>query len=176
MIFTETPLSGAYLIDIEPKRDERGFFSRVWCAGELSQLGLDTRVAQINIGWNERAGTVRGLHYQKSPFAEVKIVRCLAGAIYDVIVDLRPHSPTFGQWFGVELSAENHRAIYVPEGFAQGYQALCDGAEMSYSTTKTFAPAHATGVRYDDPALAITWPLPIGMVSDPDKNWPDLVR
>jgi dTDP-4-dehydrorhamnose 3,5-epimerase len=173
MIFTETPLPGAYLIDIEPKRDERGFFSRIWCADELGRLGLNTQILQVNVGWNHRAGTVRGLHYQTAPQAEVKIVRCTAGGIFDVIVDLRPDSPTFKRWFGVELSAANHRAIYVPEGFAQGYQALTDGAAMSYSTTRAFAPAHATGVRYNDPAFGIVWPAPITMVSTADTVWAD---
>jgi dTDP-4-dehydrorhamnose 3,5-epimerase len=167
----ETPLRGAYTIDLEPKRDERGFFARQWCVDTLASHGLVCPISQINVGSNLLAGTVRGLHYQTAPHAEVKVLRCTAGAVYDVIVDLRPESATFKQWFGVELSAENHRTLYVPEGFAQGYQTLTDNAEIYYMTTKPFAPQHATGVRYDDPAFGIRWPRAASVISQADQSW-----
>lgn len=176
MKFIETKLRGAYVIETEPYRDHRGFFARTFCARELGERGLKTDIAQINVGFNVRAGILRGMHFQIAPYAEVKIMTCTAGAVYDVIVDLRPESPTYTQWVGVELSAKNGRSLYVPEGFAHAYQTLTDNAEIQYMTTQPFAPKHAKGVRYNDPAFGIQWPLPVSMISDADAGWPDFVR
>lgn len=173
MKFIETKLAGAYLIEIEPIRDQRGFFARGFCVEEFARHGLKSNIVQVNLGSNVAAGIVRGMHFQLSPHAEVKIVRCTTGAIYDVIVDLRPDSATFKQWYGVELSAENYRTLYVPEGFAHGYQTLTPDAEMYYMTTHSFAATHAKGVRYDDPAFGIEWPLPVALISNADTAWPD---
>ncbi len=173
MIVGETELAGAYVLEVERRDDERGFFARVWCAAELGAAGLDARVSQINVGFNHRRGTLRGLHFQRAPHAEVKIVRCTAGAVYDVIVDLRPESPTHRRWIGVELTDENHRQLYVPAGFAHGYQTLTDSAEISYLTSVPYAPESATGVRFDDPAFGIGWPEPVTVISDADRSWPD---
>lgn len=172
MKFIETKLRGAFVIEIEPIRDERGFFARGFCIDEFARYGLNPGIAQINVGYNAQAGIVRGMHFQRAPHAEVKIVRCTAGAIHDVIIDLRPESPTFKQWVGVELSAENRRTLYVPEGFAHGYQSLRPDTEMYYMTSQRFAPTHATGVRHDDPEFAIEWPLPVTLMSNADRNWP----
>jgi dTDP-4-dehydrorhamnose 3,5-epimerase len=173
VIVEETELAGACVLEVERREDERGFFARVWCAEELATAGLDTRISQINVGFNLRRGTLRGLHFQRAPHAEVKLVRCTAGAVYDVIVDLRPESPTHRRWIGAELSAENHRQLYVPAGFAHGYQTLTDSAEISYLTSVPYAPESATGVRFDDPAFGIDWPEPVTVVSDADRSWPD---
>lgn len=166
-------LAGAYLIELDPIRDARGFFARAFCADELARHGMNATIAQINIGSNTQAGIVRGMHFQRAPHAEVKIVRCTAGAIFDVIVDLRPESPTFKQWIGVELSAENRRTLYVPEGFAHGYQSLQPDTEMYYMTSHRFASSHAAGVRYNDPMFGIEWPLPVSLISTADSSWPD---
>jgi len=173
MLFQETPLAGAYVI--EPKRitDDRGFFARLWCRNELQQQGLNPTIAQTNIGVSVRKGTLRGLHFQVAPHAEVKIVRCPRGAIYDVIVDLRPSSATFKKWFGIELTESNNRAIYVPEGFAQGYITLEDDTEIYYHTTECFQPGSASGIRYNDPAFGITWPVQPEVISKPDLEWQD---
>ena len=173
MIFSETNLQGAYVI--EPKRidDDRGFFGRIWCQDELKQMGLKSELAQSNVGFNHHKGTLRGLHFQKPPHAEVKIVRCTRGAIFDVIVDLRPNSPTYKGWFGVELNEDNCKMIYAPEGFAQGYLALADNTEMYYHTTEFYHPESAFGVRYDDSAFGIEWPIEIAEISQQDREWPD---
>jgi dTDP-4-dehydrorhamnose 3,5-epimerase len=173
MKFAETKLKGAYIIDVEPRGDDRGFFARAWCHNEFAELGLDTRVAQANISFNKDKGTVRGMHWQMPPFAETKLVRCIRGAVYDVIVDLRQDSPTFLQWMGVELSAENRRIILVPEGFAHGMQTLVDEAEVYYQVTEFYAPEAERGARYNDPAFGIEWPLPVGTQSEKDASWPD---
>jgi len=173
VIVEETELAGAYVLEVERREDDRGFFARVWCADELAAAGLDPRISQINVGFNLRRGTLRGLHFQRAPHAEVKLVRCTAGAVYDVIVDLRPESPTHRRWVGVELTAENHRQLYVPAGFAHGYQTLTDSAEISYLTSVPYAPESATGVRFDDPAFGIGWPEPVTVISDADRAWPD---
>jgi dTDP-4-dehydrorhamnose 3,5-epimerase len=173
MIFTETNLPGAYIIDIEPKVDQRGFFARVWCQNEFTAHGLNPGIVQINAGFSHKRGTLRGLHYQTEPCAEVKLVRCTLGAIYDVIIDLRQDSPTHRQWIGVELTQENHRMLYVPQGFAHGYMTLVDNAELFYQTTHEFSSKHATGVRYNDPAFGIDWPLSIEVISEQDENWPE---
>lgn len=177
MIFREAELPGAYVLELERREDERGFFARAWCRDELAAHGLDARVAQANVSWNERRGTLRGLHFQRAPHAEVKLVRCTRGAVYDVIVDLRPGSPTYTRWLGVELSAENGRSLYVPEGFAHGYQTLVDGSETFYLVSEPYAPGAEGGVRWDDPAFGISWPdVAERVVSAKDGSWPDFVR
>ena len=172
MIFTETPLPGAYVIEPDRINDQRGFFARVWCKKELQQHGLKGELSQSNIGFSYRKGTVRGLHFQRPPHAEVKIVRCTRGSVFDVIVDLRPELRSYKRWFGVELSAENRKMIYVPEGMAQGYITLEDNSEINYHTSEFFNAEAASGVRFDDPALDIQWPVAAAVVSDQDRNWP----
>jgi dTDP-4-dehydrorhamnose 3,5-epimerase len=174
MIFTPTELDGAYVIDLERREDERGFFARAWCEDEFAAHGLSTRIAQCNVSFNHRRSTLRGLHYQAAPHAEVKVIRCTRGAIYDVIVDLRPDSPTRTRWLGFELSAENQRMLYVPEGFAHGYQTLADDTETFYLVSAAYAPEAEGGVRWDDPAFAVRWPDPEGaLMSEKDRMWPD---
>jgi dTDP-4-dehydrorhamnose 3,5-epimerase len=173
MIVSATRLADARLIDIEPQRDERGFFARIWCARELKAHGIDVDLAQENLSLNRRAGTLRGLHYQKPPHAEAKIVRCVRGAIFDVIVDIRPGSPTYGSWEGFRLDADNRRALYVPKRFAHGFQSLVDDTEVLYQMTAFHTPDSAAGFRGDDPAFAITWPLPVSAISARDRAWPD---
>lgn len=173
MIFTQTKLEGAFIIDIEPRQDERGFFARSLCRNEFDAQGLNAAMVQMNLGFSHRKGTLRGMHFQTPPFAEVKLIRCTRGAIYDVIIDLRPDSPTRTQWVGVELSDQNRRMVYVPEGFAHGYITLMDDTEMVYQTTQFFSKDHATGVRFNDPAFQIDWPIPAVVVSEQDGNWPD---
>jgi dTDP-4-dehydrorhamnose 3,5-epimerase len=175
VIFTETELRGAFVLDVEPRADDRGFFARTWCARELAEHGLETRVAQCNVSFNPRAGTLRGLHYQRPPHEEVKLVRCTRGAVFDVIADLRPGSPTLGAWVGVELSEENRRALYVPRGFAHGYQTLTDGAEVHYQVSEFYAPGAEHGIRWNDPAVGVEWPLEPTAMSEKDAGWPDYV-
>jgi dTDP-4-dehydrorhamnose 3,5-epimerase len=172
MEFVETELKGCFVV--RPKRieDARGHFARAWCRDEFAQHGLNPDMLQLNTGFSHKAGTVRGLHYQQAPHAEAKFARCTRGAIFDVVVDLRAESPTRGRWFGIELSADDGAMVYVPEGCAHGYQALVDGAEMYYLTSARYAPAAASGVRFDDPAFGIAWPAPVSIVSDQDRNWP----
>jgi dTDP-4-dehydrorhamnose 3,5-epimerase len=177
VIFTETELPGAFLVDLERREDERGFFARAWCAEEFSDHGLSPRLVQANLSFNEQQGTIRGMHYQVDPHAEAKLVRCTRGAVYDVIIDLRPDSRMFKRWIGVELTEENRRAIYVPEGFAHGYQTLTPDAETYYLVSEAYAPHAEGGVRWNDPAFAIEWPnssTPI--LSDKDRTWPDFVQ
>lgn len=173
MEFAETPLSGAYLIHQRRISDHRGFFARAYCQQELNAQQLTSHMVQLNVGFSPAAGTLRGLHYQEAPHAEAKLTRCTRGAIYDVIVDLRPGSPTRGRWFGTELTADNGAMLYVPEGFAHGYQTLVADTEMYYLTSAFYEPAFARGVRYDDPVLGITWPLAVTAISDADRAWPD---
>ena len=173
MIFIETALRGAYVIDIEKCEDQRGFFARTWCVKEFDAHGLNANLVQVNTTLSTGTGTLRGLHYQVAPYQEVKVVRCTRGALYDVIVDLRPQSPSYKQWLGVELTADNHRMLYVPEGFAHGSQTLTDNTELCYQTSQFYAPESARGVRFDDPAFEIKWPLQIQVISDADKNWPN---
>jgi len=175
MIFREISLPGAYVLEQERINDQRGFFARVWCQREFQQRGLKSELLQSNVGFSHRKGTLRGLHFQKPPHAEVKIVRCTRGAIFDVIVDLRPESTSYKCWFGVELSGENGRMIYVPEGFAQGYMTLMDETEMNYHTNQFFNAEAAFGIRFDDPAFGIQWPLAVTVISDQDRDWP-LIR
>jgi len=176
MIFTETPLQGAFVVDLKKIGDDRGFFARAFCAREFEEHGLKPMIAQANMSYNGQKGAVRGLHYQTAPATEAKFMRCIAGAIYDVIVDLRPESETYLQHFGVELSAENRRALYVPEMFAHGYLALTDGAEVFYTASEFYTPGVEAGLRFDDPALAIKWPIPVEIVSEKDQAWPLLEK
>jgi dTDP-4-dehydrorhamnose 3,5-epimerase len=175
VIFAETRLAGAYTIDVEPQEDARGFFARVWDGAEFTGRGLDARVSQSSIAYNRSAGTLRGLHFQAAPHRETKLVRCTRGAIWDVIVDLRPQSATFLEWVRVELSAENRRALYVPEEFAHGYQTLVDETEVWYQISTPYAPGAARGLRWDDPRLAIDWPpFDRRTISERDLAWPDV--
>jgi dTDP-4-dehydrorhamnose 3,5-epimerase len=174
MVFSETELPGAFVIDIEPYPDQRGFFARAWCEREFEEHGLSTRVAQCNLAYNDRESTLRGMHCQAGPHAEVKLVRCTRGAIYDVIVDLRPDSPTFMRWMAIDLTAENRRMLYIPEGFAHGYQTLVDETETYYQVSEFYEPASERGVRWDDPAFGIVWPhAERRIISEKDRLWPD---
>lgn len=172
MIFTQTVLQGAFVVDLEPRGDERGFFARAFCQREFEMHSLKSVVAQGNISFNHRKGTVRGLHFQSPPAAETKFVRCTRGAILDVIVDLRPESPTFLQHVAVELTADNRRGLYVPERFAHGYQVLADQTETTYQVGAFYTPSAEGGLRYSDPHLAIQWPLAVTDISDKDAAWP----
>jgi dTDP-4-dehydrorhamnose 3,5-epimerase len=171
--FTETKLQGAFLISLRKIVDDRGFFARGWCRDEFAKHGLNPDMVQLNVGFSGKKGTLRGLHFQNPPQQEGKFVRCTRGAIFDVIVDLRRDSPTHRQWLGVELTADNGLMLYSPEGFAQGYQTLVDDSEMYYLTSGYYLPTAASGVRYNDPAFQIAWPLPVESISEADKNWPD---
>ena len=171
MKFQTTKIPGVAVIDLEPLADERGFFARSWCAHEFAAQGLTTNVAQTSLAFTAQAGTVRGLHYQASPHAEEKLVRCVRGAAYVVVADLRPESPTHREWIGVELSAENRRMLYVPRHCAQGYQTLVNDTELLYQMSEFYVPESARGVAYDDPAFGIIWPLPVSMISPKDQSW-----
>jgi dTDP-4-dehydrorhamnose 3,5-epimerase len=171
MIFTESKLKGAYIIDIERREDSRGFFARAFCQKEFEAHGLKPMIAQANIAFNVRKGTVRGMHFQYPPAAETKLVRCTRGAILDIIVDLRPESSTYLDHIAVELSENNQRSLYVPERFAHGYQVLRDNTETSYQVGEFYAPGAEGGLRYDDPRLNLQWPLPVAVISDKDAIW-----
>lgn len=173
MKFTPTRLDGSYVIDIDKMGDARGFFGRSWCAQEMARHGLNGHIAQINTSRSTERGTLRGLHYQVAPHQECKTIRCTKGAVFDVIVDLRPSSPTFLQWFGTELSEDNHRALYSPEGFAQGFITLVPDAEITYLTTRPYAPGYDWGVRWNDPRIRVELPVEVMSISDKDRNWPD---
>jgi dTDP-4-dehydrorhamnose 3,5-epimerase len=174
MIFTQTPLQGAFVVDLEPHADGRGFFARTFCQREFEARGLKALVAQTNLSFNHRKGTLRGLHFQYPPAAETKLVRCTRGAILDVVVDLRPESPTYLKHVAVELTADNHRGLYVPERFAHGYQVLEDRTETTYQVAEFYTPSAEGGLRYSDPRLAIHWPLPVTDISDKDGSWAPL--
>lgn len=176
MRFDPTPLAGATLVALEPRADERGMFARAFCAREFAAQDLETSFVQANISTNSRAGTVRGLHFQRGAHAEVKLVRCVKGAIYDVIVDMREGSQTYLRWFGAELSDDNGLMMYVPRGFAHGYQALTDGATTFYMVSAFYEPTSEGGLRFNDPRLSISWPRTISDVSDKDAQWPLLPR
>lgn len=173
MLFQPTKLDGAYLIAMQKLEDERGFFARSWCVSEFDEQGLDSNLVQCNVSFNTEQGTLRGMHYQAPPFAETKLVRCTSGAIYDVIIDLRPASPTFLQWTGVTLSAENRLMLYIPKGFAHGFQTLANGSEVFYQMSDFYAPAYARGLRWNDPMFNIQWPLAISMISAKDQQYAD---
>jgi dTDP-4-dehydrorhamnose 3,5-epimerase len=172
MIFHKTELLGAYIVELKKFEDERGFFARAWCEVEFGELGLVRQFVQANQAFTRKRGTLRGLHYQVAPHSEAKLMRCIRGAIFDVIVDLRPDSPTFKQWLGVELSDQNRLALYIPEGCAHGYQALQDDIEVFYLASKPYVSQAERGVSWDDPAFAIEWPLTTGViVSEKDQKW-----
>jgi len=173
MRFEAIGLDGAWLVHQEAMQDERGFFARTFCVDEFGAHCLETKFPQHSVSHSSRKGTVRGMHFQRAPHEEVKLVRCLAGAIWDVIIDLRPGSPTFRQSRGFELSGENGVQLYIPKGFAHGFQTLADDTEAYYLTSCAYAPAFARGVRYDDAAFGIAWPQPVTVVSDADAAWPD---
>ena len=175
MRFTETALPGAYIVEPERHEDARGFFARTWCQREAVVYGLNPRLVQCSISFNLRKGTLRGLHYQAAPDEEAKLIRCTMGSIYDVIVDLRRDSPTFRGHFGVVLSAKNHRMLYVPEGFAHGFQTLKDRTEVFYQMSEFYAPHSARGVRWDDPAFGIAWPPGDRIINDRDRTYPNFV-
>jgi dTDP-4-dehydrorhamnose 3,5-epimerase len=172
LIFIATPLAGAYVVDAKRIEDERGFFARSFCRRELEAHGMSAHVAQCNISFTQRRGTLRGMHYQAKPHEEAKLVRCTRGVIWDVIVDLRADSSTFAQWHGVELSATSRRALYVPEGFAHGFQTLTDDAEIFYMMSEFYHPQAARGLRWNDPKVGIEWPLPNPLMSERDRSYP----
>ena len=173
MRFEKTTLPGAYLIHLEPFHDERGFFARSWCHDEFEQRGLDANLSQCSISFNAHKSTLRGMHFQNAPHQETKLVRCTRGAMYDVIIDLRPDSPTFRQWFGAELTAENYITMYVPKGFAHGLQTLEDNTEAFYQMSEKYIPELYRGVRWNDPAFGIDWPNTTPILSTKDQTYPD---
>lgn len=176
MEFHSTKLAGAYLIELEPAQDSRGFFARTFCTEEFAAHRLETDFPQHSMSFSARTGTLRGMHYQREPGTEVKLVRCTRGAILDVIIDIRPKSPTYRHWQGFELSAANRRQLYIPKGFAHGFQTLSDDVEVSYLISAAYRPDLAGGLRYNDPAFGITWPLPVTEISEKDLRWPDFVQ
>lgn len=175
MRFTELPLAGAYLIEVEPRGDERGFFARVFCAREFAAHGLSTDWSQSNTSFSAQMGTVRGMHFQRPPHGEVKLVRCTSGAIFDAIVDMRAGSPTYGRWYGVRLDAESRNMLYVPVGFAHGFQTLCEKTEVHYMVSSFYVPEAEGGLRHDDPEIGIDWPEAVTVMSDRDRHHPDFL-
>lgn len=175
MIFKETKLKGAYIIELEPLEDERGFFARSFCRKEFEEQGLNFSIVQCNLSYNKRKGTLRGMHYQIAPHEEAKLVSCIRGAIYDVIIDLRPNSSTYRQWFAVELTAENYKMLYIPAGFAHGFQTLEGNTVVFYQMSEFYHPECARGVRWNDPAFGIVWPDDIRVISDRDRQYPDFI-
>jgi dTDP-4-dehydrorhamnose 3,5-epimerase len=175
MKFTETKLKGAFVVEIQKLTDERGFFARSWCQKEFEDQGLNPSFVQANVSCNFKKGTIRGMHYQIAPYQECKLIRCTRGAIYDVIIDLRPDSPTYKQWTGVELTADNFTMFFVPQDFAHGFQTLTDEAEITYQVSQFYTPGSEKGIRFDDPNFNIQWPLEATIISDKDRTWPDFV-
>lgn len=173
MKFSPTPLPGLIIVELEPNRDERGFFARVWCRRELEARGLEGRFVQCNLSQSERRGTLRGLHYQLEPHTEAKLVRCIEGRIFDVAVDLRQDSPTFQQWFGMELSAENRTMLFIPKGLAHGYLTLSDHALCMYESSAFYEPNAERGIRWNDPTFSIAWPMTPTVVSPKDQGYPN---
>ena len=171
MIFTETKLKGAYVVEPKIVEDERGFFARTWDQKEFERIGLNSKLVQCNISFNKKKGTLRGMHYQLSPYQEAKLVRCTRGTIYDVIIDLKPESKTFTEWFGIELSEKNCKMLYIPEGFAHGFQTLQDDAEVFYQMSEFFRPDYARGIRWDDETFQIKWPLKPTVISKKDSSY-----
>jgi dTDP-4-dehydrorhamnose 3,5-epimerase len=177
MLFIETKLKGAFVIELEKYSDDRGFFSRAWCQKEFKEQGINSRFVQANIGFSKNSGTIRGIHYQIAPFEEAKLVRCIRGAIFDVVLDLRPELPSFKQWFGVELSDENRKMLYVPEGCAHGYQTLVDNTEVFYQVSQVYSAESERGIRWNDPEFDIEWPIDEDLViSEKDQNWSDFME
>jgi dTDP-4-dehydrorhamnose 3,5-epimerase len=176
MIFTATPLAGAFVVSLETIDDGRGFFARAFCAETFAARGLEPKLDQISVSYNRQRGILRGMHMQRAPHGETKLVRCTAGTVFDVIVDLRRESETFGRWFGLELSAANRQQLYIPQGFAHGFQTLSDGAELAYHISTPYVPAAQVGLRWNDPTVGIAWPLPNTIMSDRDRSLPALDR
>lgn len=173
MKFLPTSVQGAYIVEVEPRTDERGLFARTFCQREFERRGLETRIAQCNLSFNPRRGTLRGLHFQRAPHAEAKLVRCTRGRVFDIALDLRSDSATYKRWHGAELSAENHAALYIPPGCAHGYLTLEDSCEVSYQVSEFYDPASEGGVRWDDPAFSIRWPIAVEVISAKDRGYPD---
>jgi dTDP-4-dehydrorhamnose 3,5-epimerase len=176
MKFTQLPLSGSYLIDLEKRTDARGFFARCFCEQEFSARGLEAHWVQVNASLSIEAGTLRGMHFQRSPHAETKMVRCVRGSIWDVIVDVRKGSPTFGRWAAVELDEDNRRMIYIPQGFAHGFQTLRPNTELLYFHSREYSQLHEGGLHYGDPSVNINWPIPVSKISDADRGHPTLAE
>jgi dTDP-4-dehydrorhamnose 3,5-epimerase len=173
MLFHPTTLRDAWLVELEPIRDRRGFFARTFCVEEFASRSLETNYPQHSISYTARQGSLRGMHYQREPRSEAKVVRCVKGAIWDVIIDIRSDSPTYRKWENFELSSENGHLLYIPQGFAHGFQTLCDDVEVHYLISSPYEPKSACGIRYDDPAFSISWPLPVTEISEKDLHWPD---
>ena len=171
MIFNETKLKGSYIIDVEKINDNRGFFARTWDKNIFEQKGLNSNLTQCNISFNKKKGTLRGMHYQEHPYQETKLVRCTRGSVYEVMIDLRKDSKTFKQWDAVELCADQHKMLYIPEGMALGFQTLEDNTELFYQMSQFYMPEYSKGLKYDDPSLKILWPLRITVISQKDKSW-----
>lgn len=171
MIFRETKLKGAFIIEPERFKDERGFFARIWCREEFERQGLNTNLVQCNISFNRKKGTLRGMHYQAAPYQEAKLVRCTKGSIHDVIIDLRPESATYKRWVSVELTSENHKMIYIPESFAHGFITLTNDSEVFYQMSEFYMPEYARGIRWNDRAFGIYWPIDVAVISDKDKRY-----
>lgn len=176
MKFTETPIAGAWLVALEPRGDERGSFARSFCTSEFVQHGLETGYVQQNVSRSARKGTLRGMHFQLGAHAEAKLIRCATGAVYDVLIDIRPASPTYGKWFGAELSGDNHVQMYAPPGVAHGFITLCDDVEVTYLVSRAYAPGQEGGLRYNDPAFEIDWPTAVTVIAPRDAAWPDFRR
>jgi dTDP-4-dehydrorhamnose 3,5-epimerase len=176
LIFTPTRLEGAFVVEPEKLEDERGFFARTWCTREFEAHGLNSRMVQCSISSNKMKGTLRGIHYQTAPYQEAKLVRCTAGGIYDVIIDLRPKSPTYEKYAAAVLTADNHKMLYVPEGFAHGFLTLEDNSEVFYQMSEFYAPVYSKGVRWNDPLFGIEWPMPPRAMSERDRSYPDFKR
>ncbi|MCW7472050.1 dTDP-4-dehydrorhamnose 3,5-epimerase [Leptospira levettii] len=173
MIFSETGIKGSYVADLKKIEDSRGFFGRAFCTTEFSELGITSDIKQANLSYTSKKGTIRGMHFQKHPYEEMKAIRCIRGSIFDVVLDLRPESETFKRWFGIKLSAENYKMLIIPEGCAHGFQTLENDIEVFYLVSKEFSPSHDAGVRFDDPAFQIHWPLKVSEISDKDKSFKD---
>lgn len=176
MHFIETKLQGAFILDLQKIQDERGFFARTFCTNELNEHGLISDVQQANMSWNETKGTLRGMHFQLAPYQETKLIRCTRGSIFDVIIDLRKDSATYQQWIGVELSAANRKALFVPRDFAHGFVTLDDDSEVFYMVSQSYQPGSESGIRWNDPQFKIEWPIEPKMISEKDANWPDFVE
>lgn len=175
MIFNKTDLEDAYIIDLEKLGDQRGFFARAYCKDEFNERNIKLPVVQANVSYSRDKGTLRGMHYQTAPNEEAKLVRCTKGSIYDVIIDVREDSPSFKKWIGVELNEQNHRMLYVPEGFAHGFITLDDDAEVTYQVSEFYTPGAERGIRWNDPVFSIDWPVDVKVISEKDKNWSDFV-
>jgi dTDP-4-dehydrorhamnose 3,5-epimerase len=175
MIFTETKLKGAFVIELERFEDERGFLARKWSAKEFEAHGLEALVAEANVSFNKQRGTLRGMHYQKDPYGQAKLIRCPRGAIYDVIIDLRPSSPTLNDWFAAELTADNHKMLYIPVGFAHGFQTLADDTEVTYQMSSVYVADSGAGVRWNDPAFGISWPIADMTINERDRTYPQYI-